>query len=629
MATRRGSGCGSLLGAARRAGAAAVASAAPGARETLAGARERGQQKVRQPHCASSVTCSFVFGLFARAARRPWGTQGRGFAGNGRRRETIPGRILARMRRAAQQAGRRGCAPGCAARARHEYAFLVGPLIDAATLRRAEAEALDCGVATHEVLLATGLVSHDDYAAALARKLGVPVVAWDIRLDASRVRCTGRRRTLGLPAMAPWAAAAACCRDRAPRPPNVLFGHVAALRERGIEVVLASQRAIDAALARCAGSRADRSGRARPAARSGRRAPPRTPAATWQTVGGHRPSRARSSAAFAVVPEATYAALTALIALPFLCVTLLRLVALQQALAGSRRQRARRVAAIRAPPRLAAAVLHRAGAAGARGQRAARAGPVAARPRLPRRQARDLPGARGRRRRDAGGGAGDWRCPATSASLVVPDRAPRTKPKALNYALQFARGEFVVVYDAEDRPQPDQLRRAWEVFRHAPPGARLPAGAAQHLQSAPELAHPPVHDRVFRAVRCHPAGAGAAAAAGAAGRHVEPFSARHADRRRRLGPLQRHRGRRPRHSPGAAGLPHGRAGLDHVGGGAAGLRHLDQAAHALAQGLDAPCQVSPVAFKFQRVRVALALQLVSCRNAVATTRINDYKMTSE
>jgi cellulose synthase/poly-beta-1,6-N-acetylglucosamine synthase-like glycosyltransferase len=52
----------------------------------------------------------------------------------------------------------------------------------------------------------------------------------------------------------------------------------------------------------------------------------------------------------------------------------------------------------------------------------------------------------------------------------VPDRQPRTKPKALNYALQFARGDFVVVYDAEDRPQRDQLRRAWEAFRRAPPG---------------------------------------------------------------------------------------------------------------------------------------------------------------
>ncbi len=54
-------------------------------------------------------------------------------------------------------------------------------------------------------------------------------------------------------------------------------------------------------------------------------------------------------------------------------------------------------------------------------------------------------------------------------TILVPDHAPRTKPKALNYALQFACGEFVVVYDAEDRPQPDQLRRALDVFRQGSP----------------------------------------------------------------------------------------------------------------------------------------------------------------
>jgi cellulose synthase/poly-beta-1,6-N-acetylglucosamine synthase-like glycosyltransferase len=42
---------------------------------------------------------------------------------------------------------------------------------------------------------------------------------------------------------------------------------------------------------------------------------------------------------------------------------------------------------------------------------------------------------------------------------------PRTKPKALNVALPFARGDFTVVYDAEDRPEPNQLRRALQAFR--------------------------------------------------------------------------------------------------------------------------------------------------------------------
>ena len=44
--------------------------------------------------------------------------------------------------------------------------------------------------------------------------------------------------------------------------------------------------------------------------------------------------------------------------------------------------------------------------------------------------------------------------------LVVPEGEPRTKPRATQYALQFARGAYVVVYDAEDAPEPDQLRRA-------------------------------------------------------------------------------------------------------------------------------------------------------------------------
>jgi cellulose synthase/poly-beta-1,6-N-acetylglucosamine synthase-like glycosyltransferase len=48
--------------------------------------------------------------------------------------------------------------------------------------------------------------------------------------------------------------------------------------------------------------------------------------------------------------------------------------------------------------------------------------------------------------------------------VVVPDCAPRTKPKALNYALQLARGELVAVYDAEDVPDPGQLRAAVQAF---------------------------------------------------------------------------------------------------------------------------------------------------------------------
>jgi glycosyltransferase XagB len=53
--------------------------------------------------------------------------------------------------------------------------------------------------------------------------------------------------------------------------------------------------------------------------------------------------------------------------------------------------------------------------------------------------------------------------------IRVPPSHPQTKPKACNFALQFARGEFLVVYDAEDRPEPDQLRKVVAMFRQSPP----------------------------------------------------------------------------------------------------------------------------------------------------------------
>jgi hypothetical protein len=53
--------------------------------------------------------------------------------------------------------------------------------------------------------------------------------------------------------------------------------------------------------------------------------------------------------------------------------------------------------------------------------------------------------------------------------IVVPPHGPLTKPKALAFALPLARGEFVTVYDAEDRPHPRQLREAQTAFAAAGP----------------------------------------------------------------------------------------------------------------------------------------------------------------
>ncbi len=53
--------------------------------------------------------------------------------------------------------------------------------------------------------------------------------------------------------------------------------------------------------------------------------------------------------------------------------------------------------------------------------------------------------------------------------IRVPASLPKTKPKACNYALQFARGEYLVIYDAEDKPEPDQLRKVVATFRRSSP----------------------------------------------------------------------------------------------------------------------------------------------------------------
>jgi cellulose synthase/poly-beta-1,6-N-acetylglucosamine synthase-like glycosyltransferase len=55
--------------------------------------------------------------------------------------------------------------------------------------------------------------------------------------------------------------------------------------------------------------------------------------------------------------------------------------------------------------------------------------------------------------------------------VIVPAARPRTKPKALNVGLARARGEYVAVYDAEDRPHPQQLRAALAAFEDG--GERL------------------------------------------------------------------------------------------------------------------------------------------------------------
>ncbi len=62
----------------------------------------------------------------------------------------------------------------------------------------------------------------------------------------------------------------------------------------------------------------------------------------------------------------------------------------------------------------------------------------------------------------------DAELPGWIRVITVPDGPIRTKPRALNYALNFCRGQIVGIWDAEDQPEPDQLHKIARRFHFAP-----------------------------------------------------------------------------------------------------------------------------------------------------------------
>ncbi len=65
--------------------------------------------------------------------------------------------------------------------------------------------------------------------------------------------------------------------------------------------------------------------------------------------------------------------------------------------------------------------------------------------------------------------AQDAKLPEWFEIVVVPHSQPKTKPKAMNYGLKVARGEFITIYDAEDKPEVDQLKKAVLAFQKLGP----------------------------------------------------------------------------------------------------------------------------------------------------------------
>ncbi|MCX7822287.1 MAG: glycosyltransferase [Syntrophobacterales bacterium] len=76
---------------------------------------------------------------------------------------------------------------------------------------------------------------------------------------------------------------------------------------------------------------------------------------------------------------------------------------------------------------------------------------------------------------------GNWRF------LVIPHAIPKTKPKACNYGLFFARGTYLTIYDAEDIPEPDQLKKAVVGFKKHGPSCVCLQAALNYFNSNENL----------------------------------------------------------------------------------------------------------------------------------------------
>lgn len=316
-----------------------------------------------------------------------------------------------------------------------EYRFLVGHHIDRETLLHAAATADEWGVDPHEVLLARKWITPDAYVAALARHLGVALISEDDPGHGART---------------------AVLLDGTAASPSRVAEHAWRVRRAGHAVALVSARKL--LVLEPPGRRASR---ARHAVTGLLRRRPALSAATptwrWQLV-------AMASAVglligcVAVAPEAAYSGLFLLLTLAFLPVTALRVAILSLGLTQRRTgEAAAPVPDIELPVYSILVPLY--------GESEVLPDLVAAIAAL------DYPAAKldvllvlesidaGTRK-----AAEALDLPSFVRVVIVPDSLPRTKPKALNYALQIARGDFVVVYDAEDVPEPDQLRRALAAF---------------------------------------------------------------------------------------------------------------------------------------------------------------------
>ena len=329
-----------------------------------------------------------------------------------------------------------------------EYEFLVGRLIDADTLARATRLAAAQGVAPHEALLAYGWVTAEGYTRELGRHLGRPVVLSEVgivtgdEIFGQRAGSASAELVVNATRLMPATLAATLDRLSAP-------------------VVLASPGAMRRA--RLAGERSRMLRRAvygllrlSPDLSAARRMLP------WQSV-ALLALAGLMLGAHVMAADIAVAAWTALLTLPFFAVVSLRLLAMIETLReGPRASPPTDKADADLPVYTIMVPLFR--------ETRVLSDIVAALNRLDYPRAKldiklvleesDAPMLRA---------VEALELPPVFDVVVVPRGQPQTKPKALNYALAFARGDFIVVFDAEDDPEPAQLKRALAAFEAGGP----------------------------------------------------------------------------------------------------------------------------------------------------------------
>lgn len=74
-------------------------------------------------------------------------------------------------------------------------------------------------------------------------------------------------------------------------------------------------------------------------------------------------------------------------------------------------------------------------------------------------------------------------CPDNFIVVTVPRGAPQTKPRACNVGLAVARGEYLVIYDAEDAPEPDQLKKTVIAFDRSSPSTVVMQAALNYFNA--------------------------------------------------------------------------------------------------------------------------------------------------